>query len=298
MSRLELERDGHDWPNREASRLVEAGGLCWHVQVSGAGPVLLLVHGTGAATHSWRDLLPLLAARFTVVAPDLPGHGFSSAPGNAGLSLPGMAGALRALLDALSLEPAVAVGHSAGAAILARSCLDGALAPRALVFLNGALLPLTGAAGRWFSPAARLLASNPVVPRLFAWRARDPRALQRLVDSTGSTLDRAGVTLYGRLVANPAHVESVLAMMAAWDLAPLERELPRLAPPPLLVVGERDRTVPPAESRRVQSRVPDARFASLPGLGHLAHEERPREVAALLVEAAREAGVEVGAGEA
>ena len=73
----------------------------------GRGPVLLLVHGTAAATHSWRDLAPLLARRFTVVAPDLPGHGFSGSPGRGGLSLPGMAGALRALLDALRLEPAV-----------------------------------------------------------------------------------------------------------------------------------------------------------------------------------------------
>ena len=59
---------------------VAAGGLRWHVQVAGDGPVLLLLHGTGAATHSWRDLLPLLAERFTVVAPDLPGHGRSDGP--------------------------------------------------------------------------------------------------------------------------------------------------------------------------------------------------------------------------
>ncbi|MFZ4410973.1 MAG: alpha/beta fold hydrolase, partial [Paracraurococcus sp.] len=80
-----------DWPNRPTSRLVAAGGLRWHVQVAGTGPVLLLVHGTGAATHSWRDLLPLLARHFTVVAPDLPGHGFTERPRAEGLSLPGMA---------------------------------------------------------------------------------------------------------------------------------------------------------------------------------------------------------------
>src|SRR5206468_2126887 len=62
-----------DWPNRAASLAVEAGGLRWHVQRAGHGPVLLLLHGTGAATHTWRDLLPLLATDFTVVAPDLPG---------------------------------------------------------------------------------------------------------------------------------------------------------------------------------------------------------------------------------
>lgn len=73
------ERDGADWPNRAASRFVTASGLTWHVQAMGApeAPVLLLLHGTGAATHSWAGLAPLLAARFRVIAPDLPGHGFT-----------------------------------------------------------------------------------------------------------------------------------------------------------------------------------------------------------------------------
>ncbi|MDU3043759.1 MAG: alpha/beta hydrolase, partial [Bradyrhizobium sp.] len=53
--------DGKDWPNRAASRFVDAAGLRWHVQMMGEGPVALLAHGTGAATHSWRDLAPLLA---------------------------------------------------------------------------------------------------------------------------------------------------------------------------------------------------------------------------------------------
>lgn len=77
---MNWDHDGRDWPNREHSRFVEAAGLRWHVQQMGRGPVLLLLHGTGASTHSWRALMPLLAAEFTVVAPDLPGHGFTSAP--------------------------------------------------------------------------------------------------------------------------------------------------------------------------------------------------------------------------
>ena len=114
--RLRLERDGADWPNRDASRFVEVGGLRWHVQLMGAGPTLLLVHGAGAATHSWRALMPLLARRFRVIAPDLPGHGFSDPLKARELSLPGMARALGALLRAMDVSPRVVVGHSAGAA--------------------------------------------------------------------------------------------------------------------------------------------------------------------------------------
>jgi magnesium chelatase accessory protein len=124
---LDFARDGADWPNREASRFVEAGGLNWHVQVMGQGPDLLLLHGTGGATHSWRDLAPLLAQHFRVVAPDLPGHGFTMARRAPDLSLPGMAASIAALIGRLGLKPEVVVGHSAGAAILARLCLDSAI---------------------------------------------------------------------------------------------------------------------------------------------------------------------------
>ncbi len=68
---LDWNADGSDWPNREASRFVEAADLRWHVQVMGEGPVALLLHGTGSSSHSWRDVMPRLAKSFTVVAPDL-----------------------------------------------------------------------------------------------------------------------------------------------------------------------------------------------------------------------------------
>jgi magnesium chelatase accessory protein len=280
-----------DWPLREHSRSLTAGGLRWHVQCLGRGPAVLLVHGTGAATHTWRGLAPLLARHYTVVAPDLPAHGGTARPSEDTLmTLPGMAGGLRALLEALDVEPVLAVGHSAGAAILARMCLDGAIAPRGLVSLNGALLELPGLPRAVFSPLARLLAASPL-PRLFAWRAGDRTAVERLVASTGSSLDAAGVDFYARLVRDPVHVEGVLTMMARWDLAALETDLPALAVPLLLVVGLQDGTVPPSEGRRVRERVPAAELVELPRLGHLAHEERPAAVEQLLREFARRAGV-------
>ncbi|MEO8040160.1 MAG: alpha/beta fold hydrolase BchO [Betaproteobacteria bacterium] len=288
---LRWDLEGRDWPNRAASRFVHAGGLRWHVQVAGTGPGILLVHGTGAASHSWRAVLPLLERRFTVVVPDLPGHGFTEAPPAARLSMPGMADALHALLQTLRISPVVAVGNSAGAAIAARMSLDGQLALAGLVSVNGALLPLRGLPGHLFSPMARLLAASSLVPRLFAWRAADRVVVERLVRGTGSTLDAVGIELYGRLIRNPAHAAATLDMMAHWDLRPLERDLPRLQPKLMLVVGTNDLTVPPAEARRVQQLLPAATLVPLAGAGHLAHEERPREVADLIADLADTAEV-------
>ena len=277
--RLVWERDGHDWPQCEASRFVDAAGLRWHVQQTGLpvreAPALLLIHGTGGSLHSWRDVAPRLASHFHVVAIDLPGHAFTSAAPASQMSLPGMAGALAALLRQLDLAPALVVGHSAGAAIAARLALDGHIAPRALVGINAALLPFHGVPGLVFAPIARLLAGASLVPRLFAWRAQDAASVARLIARTGSTLDVNGVALYTRLVRSPGHVAGALAMMANWDLDPLWAELPRLAPPLWLLVGTQDATLPPAQATRVAARVPGARVERLPGLGHLAHEERP-----------------------
>ena len=288
---LNWQTDGRDWPLREASRFETAGGLTWHVQVlgqpAGEAPVIVLVHGTGASTHSWARLAPLLADRFTVVMPDLPGQGFTSMPAvGDGLSLPGMASALAALLHEMRLSPAVAVGHSAGAAILMRMAIDGGISPRLLVSLNGALLPLEGWAGHLFSPLAKLVVLNRFMPRLFAWRAGDRGAVERVLRGTGSSLDAEGIDLYRRLFRSPSHVEATLGMMARWDLVPLQRDMPRLKSHLVLVAGGADQAISPDTAFKVRDLVPGSKVEFLRGLGHLAHEEQPHTIAGLINAAA------------
>ena len=287
---LDWDRDGRDWPHRDASRLVEAAGLRWHVQRMGRGPVALLIHGTGASSHSWRDVAPLLARHCTVVAMDLPGHGYTDTPPAQRLTLPAMAAAVADLVSALGLEVALVVGHSAGAAIGARLVLDGRLAPRALAAINGAFLPLAGLPGLLFPPVARLLASTPLAPRWFAHRRWDRAAVERLIAGTGSTLDARGLALYGTLVRDPRHAAGALGMMARWDLRPLARDLARWHLPLALIVGTNDRAVPPGDARRVLDRLAPSTPRTLhlvDGAGHLAHEERPAEVTQRLLEVLR-----------
>lgn len=284
--RLAWDRDGADWPNRAQSAFVSAAGLKWHFQRDGQGPPLLLIHGTAASTHSWRDLMPALAEHFTVVAPDLPGHGFTSRPPTFRLSLNGMADSLVGLLRALEFDPVVVVGHSAGAPVAARMCLDGKIAPKLLVSLNGAWLPFRGSSGLLFPLIAKALFLNPLTPRLFAGRA-DRRRVARLIGQTGSDLDEAGITFYHRLLRCPSHISGALGMMANWNLEPLNRDLRRLKPELLLLVGGSDLAIPPATAEKVSRLVPKAKVQRLPGLGHLAHEEEPELVAGKILDAAR-----------
>lgn len=285
--------EGRDWPNRADSRFVDTGRLRWHVQLMGPphAPVLLLLHGTGAATHSWRALAPLLATEFRVVAPDLPGHGFTTGRPVGGLAMPAMARATGDLMRALALDPAAIVGHSAGAAIAIRMALDGHAAPRAIIGLDAALLPFPGLAAVLFPSLARLLFVNPLAPHLFARMARIPGETARfLARSTGSRIDAEGITCYERLFATAGHCAGAITMMADWDLAALARDLPRLTIPLRLLHGDADAAIPLANARQAAAMVGDGQLVALPGLGHLAHEEKPGEIAALIGDSVRTIG--------
>ncbi|MGF1650326.1 MAG: alpha/beta fold hydrolase BchO [Hyphomicrobiaceae bacterium] len=270
---------GADWPNRSASRFVTFDGVRWHIQDAGTGPLVLLLHGTGAATHSWDGLFQNLARDHRVIALDLPGHGFTDHPGMAGLSMRAMARSIGRLLRHMRLHPELTVGNSAGAALLVRMALDRLMAPRAIVSINGALLPFPGVGRVLFPPLARLLYLNPFAPQFLAWQGRDRERVAKLLKGTGSTLPEQQIDRYAMLISHPGHVAGTIGMMAQWDLEGLERDLPQLDVPLLLIAGQSDRTVSPADAETIARRVRSAEVLRLPDLGHLAHEEAPETVA-------------------
>ncbi|NCZ78006.1 MAG: hypothetical protein EBY02_02705, partial [Burkholderiaceae bacterium] len=98
-----INRIPYDWPNREISRSAQVGGLTWHFQISGKGPLILLLHGTGSSTHSWGELTPLLNKEAQVLNVDLPGHAFTLGASVDSLKLEQIASDLIALLQELKM---------------------------------------------------------------------------------------------------------------------------------------------------------------------------------------------------
>ncbi len=276
---MDWEANRKTWPHAAHSRFVTVHGQTWHVQTFGHGPALLLLHGTGASTHTWRDLVLTLSKHHTVICPDLPGHAFSYWNTDKSNSLGHMASGLTALLEHLNVWPSVVIGHSAGAAVGAQLILKHARdAKTALIGLNPAWLPLPGLASWLFPPAAKLLAINPLSGVLFARRAAKPAFVRNLLQSTGSHLDDAALSYYQRLLQTPAHVRGVLAMMAAWRLNRLSQQLPLLQGPVFMLLGENDRTIPASLGAASLKLMPKATSRTFAGLGHLAHEEAPEAV--------------------
>ena len=282
-TRKEYERVSGIWPNADVSEFIHAGRLVWHVQkkfkADNDAPVALFIHGTGASVHSWMPLLQELAEDFRIIGFDLPGHGYTERPPLSQLSLQGMSLLLQSLLTELGISPDLVVGHSAGAAIGANMCLQGMLSPRGLVSIGGAFMPIGGSKNGLFALAAKLLAANPIVARVFAWRARDPSVVRELLGRTGSEIDEQSYHCYCCLARNPRHVSSALGMMANWNLRVLVKQLPILETPLLILNGDKDEMIPASDGNKLLNLVQNSKLEIARGRGHLLHEEDPVWVA-------------------
>ena len=111
-------------------------------RMAGRGPALLLIHGIGDSSSSWAPLIPALAEHYTVLAPDLLGHGDSDKP-RADYSVGGFANGMRDLLEILGIERATVVGHSLGGGVAAQFAYQY---PRAVRAARAGVAPAASAA--------------------------------------------------------------------------------------------------------------------------------------------------------
>lgn len=258
---------------------VSAGELAYVDE--GAGPAVVLLHGFPTSADLWRNLAPLLAPRFRVIAPDLLGYGQSGKPADADLAVPAQTTYLRELLDRLDLHEFAVVGHGAGGAVGQALALGGGV--RTLVLMNSATLQANpgpeealqdadpGSAEQ--APAERVVREAfergmghpermaPEDLELFVspWRA-DPGALVRAARALGD--------------AGPDRVE---------EAAPGPR-LGDLETPAFLVWGEDDPWFLSSDAERLQEVLPDAALALLPGCSHFVLEDAPETVAPMVFE--------------
>ena len=280
---MDWERDLPGWSLPETSQRIINGPHRWHVQIMGSGPDLLLLPGACASTHTWRALIPDLAKTHRVIAPDLPGQGFTQSPNAARSGLTEMVEDLTALAKSEGWQPVAIIGHSAGAALALR--LSHTLGTEKIIGINPALDNFDGLAGWLFPLLAKLLAANPFTANVFSFAATTTRA-RRLIEGTGSRIDDASLAYYTRLTGDRAHVNGALQMMARWSLDELLEDLPNIKADILFLTGTNDKAVPPDVADRAVARLPKATVHHLDGLGHLAHEEDPdrilREIRAFL----------------
>ena len=274
-----------DWPNVDCSRFVTIGSLRWHVQRAGTGPTIVLLHGTAGATHTWRTVFPLLTRVADVIAVDLPGHGFTTGATTTDLSLEGMATAVTSLLRALAVRPGIAVGHSAGAAVLLQLAASShETAPEFVIGVNSALVSIN-ALGQMLLPASRSFFDLAPVRAGMAALLQNGALARALLRSTGTPLDPAQETRYVSLLADETRVTSVLRMMTRWDLAALQRTFARTHIPVTLVHSRNEPWVPFEALLEATRALPMRSVVDMTPAGHLIPDEKPVALADVIMSA-------------
>jgi magnesium chelatase accessory protein len=283
---LDWQSDGQNWPYRAQSRFVSSGASTWHVQHfqndDSNRKTMLLLHGTGASTHSFAPLIDHLLPTFDLLAVDLPGHGFTKTRSSSALSLTAIAFGVSRLLAELQLEPSHVLAHSAGGAIALQMTLDQPGRFDQIHAINAALEPIEGNA--LLSPLAKLLFVNPLTPRIFSWQARNTAIAEKMLGATGTKLPTEIRAQYETLFGSPAHVEGALGMMANWELKPLRARLREINVPVNLYAAKDDGMVPNTVSRTCAGELPLGTYVELTRGGHLVHEVQPELVAGLVLE--------------
>lgn len=259
---------------------------------SGTNEADLYLHGTGSSSHSWLPLIQHAAKPRRTLLLDLPGHAKSQLmcppvrwpmnPMTSPLSLNAMTRSIEELIDSLGVKIHTLVGHSAGAAIACKLCLNNPNVAQHIVSINGALVPLDGIPGLLFSPIAKFSAASDWAGRLFSKRLQDDQYIDRLLKNTGSTISPEQRSLYSDLCHDEQHVTSALRMMASWDLNTLYRQLPHLKVPTLWLSSDGDRMIPSKDAYALEKLVPGSKAILIKNTGHLAHEERPDLIAPII----------------
>ncbi|HWF24852.1 MAG TPA: alpha/beta fold hydrolase [Solirubrobacteraceae bacterium] len=266
------------------SREITLHGHRMSYQIGGKGPVLVLVHGIAGSSAAWRDVLPWLSQRFTVVAPDLLGHGQSAKP-RGDYSLGAYASGIRDLMVALGHDRATFVGHSLGGGVAMQLAYQFPERCERLVLVS------SGGLGRevhLLLRAAALPGAEYVLPVLV-----QPAVLRAGV-AIGGLLGRIGLQPgpdlsefargYGSLrdlETRQAFIQTLRAVIEPGGQRVSARDRLYLAAevPTLIIWGAHDRIIPAEHGRRAHGEMPGSYFLEIPEAGHFPQLDRPRELA-------------------
>jgi pimeloyl-ACP methyl ester carboxylesterase len=268
------------------SRTAEIDGVQLQYMTAGRGPTLILLHGYAETSRMWKPIIPLLAERFTVIAPDLPGIGDSGIPAN-GLDMKTSAIRIHALARSLGVEKARVVGHDIGLMVAYAYAAQFPVEVEKLVVMD-AFLP--GVAG-W-----EAIYNNPGIWH-FRFNGPTPEALVKgreriyfdyfwndfAADKTRS-IPEADRKAYTEAYARPGRMRAGWAYFvsfpqAAKDFAQLSQT--KLTVPVLAIGGEKSLGNQLAQQMKLVAS--DVTIVVLKDTGHWVLEERPKETTDALV---------------
>jgi pimeloyl-ACP methyl ester carboxylesterase len=254
---------------------------------AGSGPAVLLLHGLGCDHTTWEPVIDTLAKRYTVIAPDLLGHGKSDKP-RADYTLGGYANGMRDLLTVLGIDKVTVVGHSFGGGVAMQFAYQfPERTERMVLVASGGLGPEVSHALRAIStPGYHQMMGVLTLPGIRHAGVAGLRALS----TTGwkSTHDLGEVAAIYDSFKDPnarAAIRHVVRAVVDWrgqivtmaDRAYLTEEMPMA-----VVWGRDDRVIPVRHASNAAALAPKARVEVIPNAGHFPHKDHPERFAKIL----------------
>ena len=263
-----------------ASRMAKVDGMKIHYLTAGQGPAVLLLHGYTQTSRMWKPIIPLLAAKFTVIAPDLPGIGDSSIPAD-GLDMKTSAIRIHSLLKSLHIEKARVVGHDIGLMVAYAYAAQFPLETEKLVVLDAFLPGVAGWEDVYNYPGIWHFRFNGPTPEALV-RGRERIYFDYFwnyfaADKTRS-LPKADRAAYAAAYARPGRMRAgwayfVSFQQAARDFAQLSRA--KLKMPVLAIGGEKANGNVLGQQMKIVAT--NATEIVLKNTGHWVLEEKPKE---------------------
>jgi pimeloyl-ACP methyl ester carboxylesterase len=253
----------------------------------GSGPALLLLHGLGCDHTTWLPVIDALARRYTVIAPDLLGHGASDKP-RADYSVGGFANGMRDLLTVLGVDRATVVGHSFGGGVAMQFAYQFPERTDRLVLVgSGGLGPDVSSAIRAITTTGFYqVMSLLTLPGVRHAGTAGLRALARTGIKEFRDLDEvAGIYESFRDPAGRSAIRHVVRSVVDWQgqiVTLADRAYLTQAMPMCVIWGEDDRVIPVSHAHRAAELAPGARIEVIPNSGHFPHKDHPQRFVKIL----------------
>jgi pimeloyl-ACP methyl ester carboxylesterase len=253
------------------------GEIAW--EVFGDGPPVVLVHGTPSRSVLWRDVVPVLAERFTVYVFDLLGFGQSERHEHQEVSIRVHAGVLAELVTAWELDAPALVGHDIGGAAVLRAHLLHGTTARQIALIDAVVLR------PWITPTTRHLQAHLDVYRTMPTHIFREVAAAHLRTATFKPLaPNVFAAYFDQWEGERGHqlwIRNVRGFDEQ-DTAAFEPLLRDMTTPTRIVWGEHDAWLAPELSGEIEARLPVADRVLIPEAGHFSPEDQPGDVAEAL----------------
>ena len=257
-------------------------------RMAGEGPALLLIHGIAGSSAAWREVMPTLAERYTVIAPDLIGHGHSAKP-LGDYSLGAYASGMRDLLGALGIERVSVVGQSFGGGVALQLAYQHPECCERLVLVD------SGGLGRevsWMLRFMTLPGSEYLMPVLFPSFVRERgNQFSRALHARGVRMGRLAEmwNAYASLTESANRHAFVRTLRAVIDpggqsVSAADRLYLAAPLPTLIVWGERDTIIPVTHAHAAHEAIPHSRLEIIPDAGHFPQVETPERFLEVLLD--------------